>query len=72
MSKHQTTTSSTDAQAAEQTTDCQRCGRDRPANPERFTITASDFTDATADYEKTLLCRECWERVRGEIRRCVA
>ena len=50
MSKNATTTSPTDAQTTEQTRDCDRCGRDRPANTERFTVTASDFTGATADF----------------------
>ena len=59
-------------QTTEQTRDCDRCGRDRPSSIERFTVTTSDFTDATADYEKTLLCGECWRRFRDELRRYVA
>jgi hypothetical protein len=63
---------------AEQTADhpdereCDRCGRPRPTDPERFTITASDFTDATADFERALLCVECWRQYRDDLRRCVA
>lgn len=52
-------------------TDCDRCGRDRPANPERFAIVASDTTDATIAYEKTLLCRECWQHARDDLRRSI-
>lgn len=46
---------------------CERCGRERPANTERFAVTASDFTDATADFERALLCEECWRQFRDEI-----
>lgn len=53
-------------------TDCDRCGRDRPADPERFAIVASDFTDGTAAYEKVLLCADCWRQQRDDLRRCVA
>lgn len=72
MSKNATTTSPTEAQTTKQTRDCDRCGRDRPTNPERFTVTATDFTDATADFEKALLCGECWRQFRDRIRRCFA
>jgi len=72
MSKNATTTSPTDAQTTEQTRECDRCGRDRPANTKRFTVTASDFTDATADFEKALLCGECWREFRDDLRRCIA
>jgi hypothetical protein len=68
MSKDPNTANSTDGQ----TRDCDRCGRARPANPERFTITASDFTGATADYERALLCVECWRQYRDDLRRCIA
>jgi hypothetical protein len=54
------------------TIECDRCGQERPANPERFVVTASDFTDATADYERTLLCGECWRHVRDRLRRSFA
>jgi hypothetical protein len=54
------------------TAECDRCGQDRPANPERFVVTASDFSDATADYERALLCGECWRHVHDELRRCFA
>lgn len=50
-------------------TDCERCGAERPANPQRFTITLSDFTDASAAVEKLFLCRQCWERERERARR---
>lgn len=50
-------------------TDCERCDADRPSNPQRFTITVSDFTDATADVEKLFLCRRCWEQERDRVRR---
>ena len=72
MSKNATTPSRTDAQTTEHTRVCDRCGRDRPANTERFTVTASDFTDATADYEEALLCAECWRKFRDDLRRCIA
>ena len=52
--------------------DCDRCGRDRPADPERFSITVSDFTDGTAAYMKVLLCVECWRQQRANLRRCLA
>lgn len=52
--------------------DCDRCGRNRPANPRRYTVTASDFTDATADFERAHLCAPCWRHFRDEIRRCFA
>jgi hypothetical protein len=52
--------------------ECDRCGQKRPANPERFVVTASDFTDSTADYERTLLCGECWRHVRDRLRRSFA
>jgi len=54
------------------TRDCERCGRDRPANTKRFTVTASDFTDSTADFEKVLLCAECWRQTRDDLRRGIA
>jgi hypothetical protein len=72
MSKNATTTSPTDAQTTEQTRECDRCGRDRPANTERFTVTVSDFTDATADYERAYLCADCWRKFRDDLRRCIA
>lgn len=72
MNKNATTTSPTDGQTTNQTRECDRCGRDRPANTERFTVTASDFTAATADYEQALLCGECWREFRDDLRRCVA
>lgn len=59
-------------QNGEQRRNCERCGRSRPTNTERFTVTASDFSDSTVAYEKTLLCGECWRHVRDEIRRCIA
>ena len=73
MSKHETTTPRHDEPSTtEQTRDCDRCGRDRPADPERFSVTASDFTDSTADFEQALLCGECWRSVRDDLRRCFA
>jgi hypothetical protein len=66
--------SETTANAAndEQHRDCERCGRDRPTDTERFAITASDFSDSTAAYEKALLCRDCWQNARDELRRSFA
>jgi len=52
--------------------DCDRCGRDRPANLKRFAIVVSDFTDGTAAYEKILLCKDCWQTTRDDLRRCIA
>jgi hypothetical protein len=72
MSKNATTDSPTDGQTSEQTRECDRCGRDRPTNPERFTIKASDYSDSTVAYEKALLCGECWRHFRDELRGCVA
>lgn len=57
---------------AEAARDCDRCGRDRPDNPNRFSVKMSDFTDATADYETALLCATCYRHVRDEIRRSFA
>lgn len=68
--KHKSTAEQTDNHAHER--DCDRCGRARPTNPERFTVTASDFTDATADFERALLCVECWRQYRDDLRRTVA
>ena len=56
----------------EQQRDCERCGRARPTNPERFAVTASDFSDSTAAFEKVLLCGECWQQQRDELRRSLA
>lgn len=56
----------------EQTRDCDRCGRDRPQDPDRFTITASDYSESTVAYERALLCVECWRHFRDQLRRCVA
>lgn len=69
MSKHATPPRTTGEQHDEQTRDCDRCGRDRPASPQRFTITASD---ETGGYERAFLCGECWQEFRDEIRRCLA
>ncbi len=55
-----------------QSRDCDRCGRPRPGDPTRFTVTMSDFTPGTADYEQALLCGECWRYVRDELWRCLA
>jgi len=51
---------------------CDRCDRPRPSDPERFTVTASDRTDATADYERALLCADCYRRIVDDLRRCLA
>ena len=61
-----------DATDDEQRRDCDRCGRDRPTNTERFTITASDFSASTAAYERVLLCRDCWQNARDDLRRSFA
>ena len=57
-----------ESKTTEHRRDCDSCGRDRPADPERFAVTASDFTDGTADFEKALLCRECWRAFRDGLR----
>lgn len=62
----------TKTQSDEQQRNCERCGRTRPTNTERFTVTLSDFSDSTAAYEKALLCGECWQQVRDELRRSLA
>lgn len=58
--------------ADEQIRDCDRCGRPRPMSTKRFSITASDFTAGTADYEQALLCGECWRQERDRLRRSFA
>lgn len=72
MSKNANQQHMTGVQTAERARDCDRCGRSRPTSIERFTVTASDFTDATADVEKAFLCGDCWRHIRDELRRCVA
>jgi hypothetical protein len=72
MRESRTTTLRPDGQTDKQTRACERCGRDRPTNTERFSVTVSDFTDATADFEKALLCGECWREFRDDLRRCIA
>lgn len=64
----------TDTNAARdgQQRNCERCGRDRPTNTERFTVTLSDYSASTAAHDKVLLCRECWQRQRDELRRSLA
>jgi len=52
--------------------ECDRCGRERPADPERLAVTVSDHADSTISYEKVLLCWQCWDHIKGELRRCVA
>lgn len=64
MSKDARTTSPTGGQTTEQARECDRCGRDRPASTRRFTVTASDLTGATADYEQVLL-----DDIRHEVSR---
>ena len=63
---------SIEATGDEQRRDCDRCGRDRPTNVERFTVTASDFSAGTAAYERVLLCGDCWQNARDELRRSFA
>lgn len=52
--------------------DCERCGRNRAPGRQRHTVTFEDRTDATIDFEKTRLCGECYEHVRGVVRRSLA
>lgn len=52
--------------------DCDRCGRDRPRDSGRFTVTVSDFSESTAAYERAFLCVECWRKFRDHLRRSVA
>jgi hypothetical protein len=56
----------------ESTTNCDRCGRDRPHDPQRLTITFSDRTDATLQDERLFVCKECWSMLRDSGRRCFA
>ena len=65
-------TDETDSYSNKQTRDCDRCGRDRPTNIERFTVTASNFSAGTAAYERVLLCGDCWQNARDELRRSFA
>jgi hypothetical protein len=51
---------------------CDRCGKNRPPNPERFQLVVSDRTDATADYETLYLCVGCWRQQRDDIREVLA
>lgn len=62
----------TNSRGNEQQRDCDRCGRDRPTNTERFTVTASDFSASTAAYERVLLCGDCWQNARDVLRRSFA
>ena len=52
-----------------QTRDCEHCGRDRPVDTQRYVLTIQDHTDATAAYERTLLCKSCWKKARDTLRR---
>ena len=72
MSDTKNSTNPTSARSDEQTRDCDRCGRDRPTSIERFTVTASDFSAGTAAYERVLLCGDCWQNARDELRRSFA
>lgn len=53
----------------EQTLECEHCGCDRPLDTRRFVLTVQDHTDATADFDRTLLCRSCWNNARNTLRR---
>ena len=52
--------------------ECDRCGRDRPANDERLRMTVSDVTDGSISQEQALLCAGCWFTAREEFRRWLA
>jgi hypothetical protein len=72
MTKSESYNTTIGAKAVDQDRDCDRCGRDRPADPRRFTVTATDQTDRTTDFEKVLLCPHCWRDIREDLRRCFA
>jgi len=71
MSKHANSTPSDNGQN-ERKRDCERCGRDRPRDPDRFTITVSDFSESTVAYERAFLCVDCWRYFRDQLRRSIA
>lgn len=72
MQAKTTTTITNAGRTAGQTRDCERCGRDRPTDPRRFEVTLSDYADEGGDYDKALLCGECWQHIQDEIRGCFA
>ena len=57
-------------QSEETTTDCDRCGGDRPYDAQRFMIAFQDRTDGTILDERLFLCSNCWETARTEAWRC--
>ncbi len=47
-----------------QTTDCERCGSARPADPSRLTVAFHDRTNSTHQGEHVFVCGDCWNRLR--------
>jgi len=72
MSQDTTDIHETNRHSASRTRPCDRCGRERPRNPERLSVTATDHADSTLAYEKYLLCSRCWDHIKSELRRCLA
>jgi len=59
----------TTGESDEQTRDCEHCGRSRPLDTRRYVMTVQDYTDGAADYERSLLCRACWNHARETLRK---
>jgi len=66
------TTNPTRTDHGQNTDQCDRCGGERPADPDRLTITFDDRHDGTLAREEQLVCLDCWFAVRDIARRCVA
>jgi len=61
-----------DLTTADPTTNCDRCGRRRPADPRRLTVTFTDHTDATLRDDRVFVCGDCFHRLQDLAKRCLA
>jgi hypothetical protein len=51
-----------------ETTPCDRCGRGRPADPHRLTVTFADRVDDGRRDERLFVCGRCWRQLRDDAR----